>query len=815
MKDNYQLFNKVVAEKKSFFEDALLPEVNAGISNPKEHYSWETNSWTYSSSAHGFLAKATKHIGFDEIKCSVLKGLFKPHEAVCKRFKIAQPYIDFMKAYCVSLNQGNNPSGASVAAQQLILKRVYVRMVMAGVDPHPVNINSEFLQDATDLLAQSRTGSSAIGNAAQDYDYANVIAANLNYMNFTLTQLEVKKKQQGVASASTKASKQAKKAQYAEDLDEDEHEKNLSIQTFLNVVALRGMVQHDGERIVLNLVLLLMVTGLRHMEAAVIRYNSFKVVEIEDQTIKARMEKRGLPTFYLGIVYLGEKGAGHRTHWVEPLAVDIVEELWVDTIMLTEKLRLQIEYVRETSFKSHLPKAWLTRQSKDNLAVSIDPLVNLDDIVDEVYESISSTVASRGRSTARDYAKKKITNSGLDIEPHSVIELGGNKKEIRYRQSEIDRFIRNEVESDYTISNDFIYRQTDAKTQSLSSTPYEDLLFIIPQGSAAMTRTGALKVVPEVIHRGVLNPFLGYGGDGNRERSIFAKYNLTDENGEIAMMYSHTPRHGINTFFAIAGVSEHLQAMFMGRKDFTQNENYQHLAIKEKAVSSALVTVRNTDSFFKEYTALERIKNEGVMGFNPNLSPANACAQAMHTHTTTKDKTAFVVDMVNNSDSEVFSEFDELFAMMDDAEQEATASPHSDLDAMDIGSCMRKLSIFQCPYNMKCQDGTPCPYFTLTGRDDELTKIEKLSAWVESEIAVVNRMEMTGDIEVDEADEILEELNIRRENIKYHLGQAQTSDSEKMKINLFELDNMKKPKMLSSLFALEQREIDKRKADVS
>ncbi|CAE6906755.1 hypothetical protein ACOMICROBIO_NCLOACGD_01865 [Vibrio sp. B1ASS3] len=806
MKDNYIAFQEFVAEQKSFFEDALLPEVNAGINDPKDHYSWETNNWTYSSSAHGFLAKATKHIGFDEIKCSTIKGLFKPNEEKAKRFEIKQPYIDFMKAYCISLNKSSSPSGASVAAQQLILKRIYVRMVMVGVDPHPVNITSEFLQDATDLLAQSRTGSSAITNAAQDYDYANVIADNLNHIGFTLTQVEIKKKQKGVATGSTKASKKAKKAQYAEDLDQEEHEKNLSIQTFLNVVALRGMVQHDGERIVLNLVLLLMVTGFRHMEAALIRYNSFKVVEIEDLTIKACMEKRGLPTFYLGIVYLGEKGAGHRTHWIEPLAVDIAEELWVDTIVLTEKLRSQIEYVREISFKSLLPKAWLSHPSNDNVVLSINPLVNLDDIVDEVYESTSSTVASRGRGTARDYAKKKICNSGLDIEPDSVIELGGNKKDIRYKQPDIDRFIRNEVKSDPVISNDFIYRHTDSKTQAVIEFPYEDLLFIIPQGSAAMKRTGALKVVPEVIHRGVLNPFLGYGGDGNRERSVFAKYNLTDENGEITMMYSHTPRHGINTFFCIAGVSEHLQAMFMGRKDFTQNEKYQHLAIEEKAVSSALVTVNNTELFFKEGSALERIKNDGVMGLNPNLSPANACAQTMHTHTTAEDKSSFVVDMVNNSETEIFSEFDELFAMMDNTEKETTASPHSDLDAMDIGSCMRKLSIFQCPYNMKCQDGTPCPYFTLTGRDDELTKIEKLSGWVESEIAVINRMEMTGDIEVDEADDILEELNIRRDNIKYHLGQAQKSDSEKVKINLLELDNMKKPTMLSSLFTLEQRE---------
>ncbi|WP_322533661.1 hypothetical protein [Vibrio parahaemolyticus] len=512
MRDHFRYFNEFIAEQKSFFEEALLPEVNAGINDPKKYYSWEKNNWSYSPASHGFLAKATKLLNFDKIKASGMKGLIKPKEKTFKALEINKNYSAFMKAYCVLLYKRGDPSGAAVLAQQLILKRVYVRMVMTGVDPHPVRITSELLQDATDMLAKSRTGNSAITNAAKDYDDANVIAQYLNHAGFTMNQIEIKKKQKGIATRTTKVGKRAKRAEYAEDLDEEEHEKNLSIQTFLNVVALRGMVQHDSERIVLNLVLLLMVTGFRHMEAAATRYNSFKVVEIEDQTIKARMEKRGLPTFYLGIVYLGEKGAGHRTHWIEPLAVEVVDELWVDTIVLTEKLRSQIEYVRKIGFKSLLPKAWLTRPSNDNVVVSIDPLVNLDDIVDEVYESFASTVASRGRATARGYAKRKITNSGLDIVPNSVIALGGNKKEIRYRQSDIERFVRNAVENDPDISNDFIYRQTDSKTKAVSSVPYEELLFIIPQGSAAMKRTGALKVVPEIIHLDIFSPFLGYGG---------------------------------------------------------------------------------------------------------------------------------------------------------------------------------------------------------------------------------------------------------------------------------------------------------------
>ncbi|MBF4344417.1 hypothetical protein EAY39_27445, partial [Vibrio anguillarum] len=91
------------------------------------------------------------------------------------------------------------------------------------------------------------------------------------------------------------------------------------------------------------------------------------------------------------------------------------------------------------------------------------------------------------------------------------------------------------------------------------SIPYEKLLFIFPLGSANLTRQGALKVIPEVIDKDVISKFLGYGQTGNRERSVFAKYGLINENGEIDTMYSHSPRHGINTFYALADVSDHLQ----------------------------------------------------------------------------------------------------------------------------------------------------------------------------------------------------------------------------------------------------------------
>ncbi|MGD1451480.1 hypothetical protein [Vibrio harveyi] len=798
MKDNYRYFNEFIKEQRSFFEDALLPEVNESRPDSSQ-VTWETNSWSYGGDKSGFLAKADKQISFVHIRGNSTKNLFRSDELKEKLINIDPVFSNFLKAYAISLYKNKDPSPMAVQEKILLLQRVYIRMKMEGVECHPVNINSQFLQDAADMAAASRTGASAKSNASKDYDIANVIARDLNYFAFTLTQIDVQRKEK--SDVGTNYTKDAKKKNAKDKGESVDKEKNLSIQTFLNVVALRSMVQTDSEKIILNLVLLLMVTGFRHMEAALIGYKDIKVVEIENKKTRALMEKRGLPTFYVGIKYQGEKGAGKRTHWIEPLAVELVDDIWVDTIILTEKLRRQLEHLRDTNFKSLLPKKWQSNQVNGNVISSLqNETVDLGTIVRDVYESHSSTVIKRGFGAAKDFTKKKLANSKLKIKPIS------EDNEL-YLISDIERFL----ESEQTASSDLIYRVTDSKRGNTYGIPYEDLLFIIPKGSGSPTRAGALKVIPEAITHLTLTKFLGYGQKGNNKRSIFAKYNLTEGDGKFTFMYSHVPRHGINTFFSLAGVSEHLQAMFMGRKDLTQNKKYQHLTNEDRIIQSELVAVGNTENVNNENTALAAVKSQAAIALNPNLSLDNSIAQSMHSHTTQKDKTSFVVDIIENSNSNVFAEWDDVFDQLDDDKKSETIQPHSDLAIMDIGSCMRKLKTFQCPYNMKCQDGSQCPYFTLTGRQDETTKISTLFERIQSEIVLIKQLQVDNELTPEECKEILKELNIRAENISFHLEQSEVLDGEKIMIDLTVLDKSQKPKMLSSLFGLEQKNIDKMK----
>ncbi|MCV5825241.1 hypothetical protein OFN33_32825, partial [Escherichia coli] len=46
--------------------------------------------------------------------------------------------------------------------------------------------------------------------------------------------------------------------------------------------------------------------------------------------------------------------------------------------------------------------------------------------------------------------------------------------------------------------------------------------------------------------------------------------------------------HNINTFLAIAGVTDHIQAILMGRVDITQNKHYQHQAESQSYQTASL-----------------------------------------------------------------------------------------------------------------------------------------------------------------------------------------------------------------------------------
>ena len=135
----------------------------------------------------------------------------------------------------------------------------------------------------------------------------------------------------------------------------------ITIRGFLNIVALIQRVESDAEKIALNCLLLLVITGFRSIEAFNLRQDALFKRQIDDPALCKRFQDKGLPDYFLGIRYVGVKGAGERTHWVEPLAVPLVESIFSTVKMLTAPIRSHLTYLRAKSFADYLPQASVKR----------------------------------------------------------------------------------------------------------------------------------------------------------------------------------------------------------------------------------------------------------------------------------------------------------------------------------------------------------------------------------------------------------------------------------------------------------------------
>lgn len=141
-----------------------------------------------------------------------------------------------------------------------------------------------------------------------------------------------------------------------------------------------------------------------------------------------------------------------------------------------------------------------------------------------------------------------------------------------------------------------------------------------------------------------MNSFLG----NTLSVSVFEKYNLMEDETEHSKITSHIPRHNINTFLALSGIAEHLQAMLMGRVDIKQNQYYQHLALKQRKVTASLLEkhevalYENDKQELKPNYPIDSIKNDGLMYFSDQLDLENNLKMNLQTFDSKNEVASYV-----------------------------------------------------------------------------------------------------------------------------------------------------------------------------
>lgn len=460
---NIENFDTFITEQKAWFEDNLAADFAE---------SWDSRVWVCGRKGSGWLrGNGASVLRFDEI--NRLKGIDEHHT-------LSEPYQLFMKAMLILIYQGRNRSisPAVAVATLVILKRWYCALFKLTGQTHPIYLTTDVVRSAMDTLsAASRPGDPNVAN----YKGRCVkIQKLVNHHAFTLVTLQYVSDDRYTNQTNlTRKARETITLKQKDKLDDtatDGEDALITIRGFLNIVSLIQRVESSTEKIALNCLLLLIVTGFRSVEAFNLRQDSLVKRRIDNSGISKRLRDNGLPDYFLGIRYVGVKGAGERTHWVEPLAVPLVENIFKSVKLLTTDFRKHLAFLRSKEFSDYLPKA---------ISDIAGEHVELDSIVEHIAQSSSEL---RGRAGLRDKASKALEKHGCI--PVKVILRSGNGKEKYYSKSDLSNYLRNEF-GDNSANTPCTHAWVENGRRY--EIKYEDLLFLFPKGSLTLKRTLELR----------------------------------------------------------------------------------------------------------------------------------------------------------------------------------------------------------------------------------------------------------------------------------------------------------------------------------
>ena len=728
MKKHFAQFHAFITEQQSWFEQHLAADFEQ---------SWDDPVWVCGSNGSGWLRGNGKNkLRFDAI--SRTKGLEGYHA-------VAEDYARFMKALLVLVYRRRNCSisPAVAVATLMILKRWYHSLFEVTGQTHPVYLTTRVIQRSMDNLSAA----SSLGdpNTANYKGRCVSLQKLVNHQSFTLVALQyVSDEQYSNKTNLTRKARETmalKQQDKLADVTTDGEDALITIRGFLNIVALIQRVESDAEKIALNCLLLLVVTGFRSIEVFNLRQDALVKRQIDDPAIRKRFQNKGLPDYFLGIRYVGVKGAGERTHWVEPLAVPLVESIFSTVKMLTAPIRSHLTYLRAKSFTDYLPQA---------ISALPGERVELDDVVTYITQTTSSF---RGRAGQRDKTSKALSKRG--VLPVQEIPGPKNSKSIYYSKTDLNHYIKTEFGLTNANAPCTHAWMENGKRYEVN---YEDLLFLHEKGSLALKRTLALLATPIPFTNTLINKFLG---NVEPDGSVFSKYQLLEENGTPTRMRTHIPRHNINTFLAIAEVSDHLQAMLMGRVDITQNYHYQHLALAERRKAASLMPLQPASTILTAApysssvaTPLDIVEQTGYMVATERMTLDNIIKANLHTFDDRDDVARFVeASFADGLFKDVASAFEEIRDTEGPEQASAMVARHAVLYPLKFGSCMREVNLWGCPSRLKCQSTAFCEHFTLTGRIDEWPNlITKKQALQQARSKLTHLAQHQPDYQVKQAD---------------------------------------------------------------
>jgi hypothetical protein len=307
----------------------------------------------------------------------------------------------------------------------------------------------------------------------------------------------------------------------------------------------------DGEEILLRVIDLLIATGQRGNEVAVIPSDCWVERPIKGTTGEVVVDAHDKPLVECGIRYFAEKQFQSRVHWLAesdiPLARRAVERLKT----LTNEQR-EIAAWQEL----HPGRIW-----------SYPPQSVISDA--KVLDWLGF---SEARSASRNLYLF-LTRNGVHPFDDEPDEKRGRSLRRRYVAGEIERLIVPRLRGHAALTEN-----VGGRVRIVLRTSETLAIAFDGQFRFGGREANVFRAVPRRVTLGDINHALG---DDEKYTSIFSRRSLTESDGTPIRLTSHQPRHWRNTIYHLTGMSDVQQALALGRKRLDQNVYYQHTSIEE------------------------------------------------------------------------------------------------------------------------------------------------------------------------------------------------------------------------------------------
>lgn len=681
-----------IYDMRNYYENYLMPETLE---------SWEQNTW--GSANKGWLLARGRVIPFrfDKIPKS---------KYVDKEYSVPHDYQEFMKAVLVCYNrQSSSTSSETVKHILLSLKRIYIVLLSCSSAAKPSDISKETIKEVERSLIDS--GYKAVRNML---NYAMIVQGIC--IKYELTQHRsryVKRRLRDCTPIDDQISESLERG-YINDQIRSDSEKLISYEAFKALVTVTNSPRHDLEMLGCRIADILFATGMRINEVLYLPRDCLIKKNVSD-TLASRegISDLELNTRY-GLKYYPEKGAKIRPKWLESNAAKVVVRAYYDILKITKKHHEHACFLVNGRGKLLLP---------DHIS---GDFIDSEVLREEVFLSTinygkRNSLISNGKSvemSKRNTVKAFLKKSNID--------------HLNAGREEVEMLVRR-----YLPKGDFTEIEIPLKNQ-IETAKLDDFLCIAPYSALSIQRGVIVNHAVQLVSGAQFSRFLG-GGTGG---SVFSIRGLTESNGSKIQINTHHFRHNINTFLALAGVSEHLQAIAMGRVDISQNKAYQHLTVEEiheeghnilehkerslrslksEALPAALKPLNSIDCHSR--SPMDRLKQGHCLNWSSSVGEQRNIESAFHSFDSNAHSQDYLSEMLSSEclAGEMQDVYSNIKRKKSKKEVDNFVKTHAgSLHILPNGSCSRNIALHKCNKSMKCLNGAGCSHLLLTGRPGEL-----------------------------------------------------------------------------------------------